>query len=782
MYFVFLTGLLYSRVSRKDIEMEQTPSFKKYVRVFWGLFLAGLAGFILMIVLISLGMFGDMPDYHQLENPEIDLASEVYSSDGEILGKYFKSNRKYVEFDELDKDLVDALVATEDIRFYKHSGIDAKGTFRAFLFMGRRGGGSTISQQLALQLFHHRSSNLFVRIKQKLQEWVIAAQLERRYTKEEIIAMYYNVFDFIYNAKGIHSAAEIYFNKTPEDLELEEAAVFVAMVNNPVWFNPKRNPEKCKSRRNTVLSQMVKYNYLDPAVRDSVAELPLEIDFKRVTHKTGLAPHFRDVLRADLQRILSEKNEDGEYMIRKPDGKPYNIYTDGLRIHTTIDSRMQKHAENAVDQYIAGNLQKKFYNEFKRKKNPPFSDKIDKDVIEAVMWQAIQQSERYKLLKEENRRIRKAKVMEIFNKPVKTQLYTLNGLVDTVISPVDSIKHMKGFLQAGLMSVMPATGHVKAWVGGVHHEFFQYDHVKEAKRQVGSTFKPILYAACVKEGIIHPCDEIPNRPYYVEVEGKDPWEPSYGPEFEGMVNYKFALANSMNNIAAYLTGKVNPATVIEYARSLGIESNLPNVASVGLGVASVSLYEMVGAFSCFANHGVYQEPIYLLRIEDKNGNTLVNFSSTSKDAIDEETAFTLLKIMQGTVDGVYNKDYKRKTGTAMSLRTVHKIEYPLAGKTGTTQNNTDGWYMGLSPVLVTGVWVGAEDGAVRFKSSYFGQGAVMALPVWALYMKQVYKDNDLKIYTGKFLEPKDSISVDLDCDDYRQGYEEEYNFEDDMFF
>ncbi len=757
--------------------MRDNSKFKKFVKIFWYLFFGGIISIILFLLLIAIGSFGKMPDYKQLENPKFDLASEIYSADGEIIGKYYVSNRTFAQYHDISPNLVKALIATEDIRFYEHSGIDPRGTARAIVFLGKKGGASTITQQLAKMLYHEVNSNIIIRIKQKLQEWIIAAQLERRYTKEEIIAMYFSKFDYTHNAVGIHSAADVYFNTSPGLLKIEQAALLVAMVNNPVLYNPLRRPDTCLFRRNLVLAQMEKYGFLDPGKLDSLIQLPLGVDYKLVSHYTGSATYFRQVLKNEVLKILNEKHpSSGEYLIKKPDGTKYNLYTDGLKIYTTIDSRMQKYAEEAVIKYLGKNLQNHFFNDIKNRNHPPFDNNLSNNQVDGILWSAIRQSSRYRRMKENNKKITDREVWNAFKKKTRMTVFSCQGEKDTTMSPLDSIKYYKSILQAGMMSMVPQNGHVKAWVGGVDNKHFQYDHVIQAKRQVGSTFKPILYATALEDDKFEPCEQVANIPYYIN-EGElgllERWEPAYGPKFEGMVSYKYALANSMNNVAVHLMKKVKPGPVVKKAKAMGISSPLAEVASICLGVSDVSLFEMVGAYGCFANQGIWRQPIFLTRIEDRNGNVLVKFESASREALDEHTAATMLEMMKGTVDGVYNKYRGKTSSTAHSLRTIYKFDYPIAGKTGTTQNNTDGWFMGITPVLITGVWVGAGDPSVHFRSSYFGQGAVMALPIWALYMNEVYNDKEIQFYKGDF-NFSDSLVINMDC----QPSENELDAED----
>ncbi|KAB2858957.1 MAG: transglycosylase domain-containing protein [Flavobacteriales bacterium] len=801
---------------------------KKVILYFW-LLCVFLPLFLFFIIMLgaktgTLG-FDPLPSLQELENPKSNLASEIISSDGKVFGKYFKENRTTVKYTELSPNLVNALVATEDERFYNHSGIDFRGLLRAVVKLGRAGGASTITQQLAKMMFEHKASNIFQRIKQKLQEQIIAVELEKRYTKEEIITMYLNKFDFINNAVGIKSASNVYFNKEPIELEIQEAAMLVGMAKNPALFNPLRRPEMTQTRREVVLKQMEKNDFITEEQYDSLRVLPLGLDYKIVDHKEGIAPYFREVLRSDLQKLFEQKDEDGNYLYAKKDGTPYNIYSDGLKIYTTIDSRMQTYAEWAVQEHIGKTLQNQFFNHLKkyRKKKYPFDSNITDEQYEQIMQIARARSLRYQILtgKECENCGRRGKFIEkdghyfqctaedcnhrrwapsqdsipiIFDTPTPMKVFTYQGDKDTIMSPNDSLRYYKSFLQAGLMAVDPHTGYIKAWVGGTNFANFSFDHVKMSRRQVGSTFKPFVYSLAIQNGY-SPCHEVTNTRYTFhkgEFGILQDWTPKNSDGLYGCnVSLKYALANSMNTITAWIMKQFGPQAVVNQAKAMGITSPLEAVPSLCLGVADLSVYEMVGANATMANKGVYIEPTMYTRIEDKHGNVIVDFKPKTNEAMSEETAYVMLDLMKGVVDGERNncigslmKNPRNVSGTGMRLRgsitesrpyTGHR--YPIAGKTGTTQNNSDGWFMGLTPDLVTGVWVGAEERSIRFATTDMGQGANTALPIWGYFMQKVHADPTLKISSGDFEKPEQPLSIELDCAKYNlsNGLNNDFN-------
>ncbi|NOY47099.1 MAG: penicillin-binding protein [Chlorobi bacterium] len=762
----------------------KTSSFSKYVRWFWMLFFAGILAIVLVFKLAAWGVFGEMPDHTQLENPRTNLASEIISSDGKTLGKfYFKDNRTPVDYKELPQHLVDALIATEDVRFHDHSGIDARGTLRAFAFLGKKGGASTISQQLARQLFVGvRSKNKLETATQKIKEWVIATRLERQYTKEEIIAQYFNIYDFGNNADGIRSAASIYFDKEPRELDIKESAMLVGMFKNSSLYNPRpdRNPEGTKNRRNVVLSQMQRYGYITETVKDSLQKLDLGLRYTPQSHRHGIATYFR----AYLQRIMKTWVKDKAN--RKPDGTKYNIYKDGLKIYTTIDSRMQKYAEDAVKKHMP-RLQAEFFHQNTKRRNPtaPFLE-LTYGAIDTLMRRSMKQSERWRHMKYDLN-IDDEDIKKSFYKPVKMTIFSWKGDIDTILKPIDSMRYYKSFLRTGMMSMEPQTGHVKAWVGGVDYKHFQYDMVKQGKRQIGSTFKPFVYAAAIDQLHLSPCDTFPRSqitiPAY-KYGNPEPWSPkNSGGNYTGFLTLKAALANSVNTVSARLINEIGPQPVIDLAHSLGIEQDIPPVPSIALGTPDLSVYEMVAAYSTFANKGVYTKPVIMTRIEDKNGTILFQFTPKTKDVLSEEVAYVTVNLLEGVTHGGsgtrLRHNTKKDQAVYKEIVTGYPYEFdnPIAGKTGTTQNQSDGWFMGMVPNLVTGVWVGAEDRAVHFKTITYGQGASMALPIWALYMKSCFADETLKVSKEEFEKP-DNLSIELDCDVY-QGNQKKNKREDD---
>ncbi|KAA5827368.1 penicillin-binding protein [Algibacter amylolyticus] len=752
-------------------ETKAVQDFSKYVRWFWIVFLGGIISLFLIFFLTSI--FGDLPDHTVLENPKTHLATEIISSDGQTLGKfYLNDNRTPVNYSEFPQHLVDALIATEDVRFHEHSGIDARGTLRAIATLGGGGGASTVSQQLAKQLFTGVASrSTFGRISQKIKEWIIATRLERQYTKEEIIAQYFNIYDFGNNADGIRSAARIYFGKEPKDLSIKESAMLVGMFKNSSLYNPRpeRNPVGVKNRRNVVLAQMYKYNYITEAVKDSLQKTELDLNYSPESHREGIATYFRGYLDGFMKDWI--KNNP------KPDGTKWNLYNDGLKIYTTIDSRMQTHAENAVQQHMP-RLQAEFFNQNTPKRNPtaPFLD-LEKEEIDALLKRGMKQSERWRHMKYDLKKSND-EIIKSFDKPVKMTVFEWKegkaSEVDTLMKPIDSMRYYKSFLRTGMMSMNPQTGHVKAWVGGINYRHFQYDMVKQGKRQVGSTFKPFVYTAAIDQLHYSPCDEFPDVPFCIEANkfgNPEEWCPKNSngdSDYGGTRTLKNALANSVNTVTAQLIDKVGPQTVVDLAKKLGIESEMLPVPSIALGTPDISVYEMVGAYSTFANQGVYTKPVMVTSIEDKNGTILYQFKPETRDVLSEETTYVAVKLMEGVTQigsgarlrhswAKYKPDYKEViTGYP------YELTNPIAGKTGTTQNQSDGWFMGMVPNLVTGVWVGAEDRAAHFKSITYGQGAAMALPIWGVYMKNCYADEELDISKEDFKKPE-NLSINVDC-------------------
>ncbi|WP_417238369.1 penicillin-binding protein 1A [Bizionia sp.] len=756
-------------------QANMSNGFQKYVRWFWTLFLGGISAVVLMFLLASWGVFGALPDHTVLENPKTNLATEIISSDGKTLGKfYFNDNRTPVSFDELPKHLVDALVATEDARFYEHSGVDARGTLRAVVKLGSGGGASTISQQLAKQLFHGEgSSNIAERVLQKAKEWIIAIKLERQYTKEEIIAMYFNIYDFGNNADGIRSAASIYFDKEPNELDIKESAMLVGMFKNSSLYNPRdhRNPIGTRNRRNVVLNQMEKYDYINTKTSDSLKALELGLRYSPQSHRDGIATYFRAYLDGFMKDWIRNNP--------KPDGEKYNLYGDGLKVYTTIDSRMQNYAEEAVQRHMP-RLQAEFDNQNTPERNPtaPFLD-LDKNEIESLMNRGMRQSERWRVMKKDGKSDKE--IIASFDKPTAMSIFSWKGEIDTIMKPMDSMRYYKKFLHPGMMSMDPLTGHVKAWVGGMNYRHFQYDHVKQSKRQVGSTFKPFVYATAIDQLHLSPCYKMPQSQITIEAlkfGNPEPWTPKNSDgNYGGEVTLQAALANSVNTITARLMDKVGPQPVIDLVKKLGVESNIPAVPSIGLGTADLSVYEMVAAYATFANQGVYTKPVMVTHIEDKNGTVLYQFTPESRDVISAETAYVTVKLMEGVTrvgsGARLRRTWMPKTGVYPEIITGYPYEFknPIAGKTGTTQNQSDGWFMGMVPNLVTGVWVGAEDRATHFKTITYGQGAAMALPIWGMYMRSCIDDEALGISTSDFEAPKD-LTIQVDCDDYVEAGEE----------
>jgi len=733
----------------------------------------------LLITLAVTGALGEMPDFKELEDPQRNLASIVYSSDGKVMGKYYVENRVAVDYEDISPNVINALIATEDVRFDKHSGIDIKRLTGAVLKLGRDGGASTITQQLAKLLFHKKPESKFARLVQKVKEWVIALELERSYTKKEILTMYLNQADFGHNIYGINSASKIYFDKTPNELDVEEAAMLVGLLKAPTKYSPvttfkKKKPEVTINRRNTVLNQMAKYGKITRAEAEKLKKTPVIVDMEKLQQRISRnafghgesAPYFMEELKKDVEAWCNTN-------INPRTKKNYNLYTDGLRVYTTIDSRIQKYAEDAVAEYMP-KLQALFFKTKKGKKNAPFASHLKPEEIEKIVMQGVKQSDGYKALKAEG--MSETDIMKEFKTPKAMTVFGWNGPVDTTMTPWDSVVYHKSFLMNGLMCMDPHTGEIKAWSGGVDFEYFKYDHVRAGKydkktksilpgggRQVGSTFKPFVYAMAMREGR-SPCEEVPNVKVCIE-SAWSRWCPdnSGGPPEGSMISLKVALANSVNYISAYLIKQYGAPAVVKLVKELGVTTQIDANPSICLGTPDISVYEMVGAFSAFFNKGIYNKPIFLTRIEDKNGNTLAEFTSESREVLNEEAAFLMVELMKGVV----------LQGTAGRLRSTYKFKEPVAGKTGTTQSNSDGWFIGGTPDLVCGVWTGADDRTVRFVSTGYGQGANMALPIWGLFMRRVYDDTSIKINRGDFDKPATPPTVTLNCGDYRQDQNED---------
>jgi penicillin-binding protein 1A len=751
-----------------------TTNFKKYLLWFWGIVIGGILLIFVLFYITSTGTFGALPTFEELENPQTNLATEVISSDGVTIGKYAKENRTPVKFKELPENLVNALVATEDERFYKHTGIDFKGLARAILKPGS-GGASTITQQLAKMLFTGRPSrNIFKRIGQKMKEYVVATKLETQYTKQEIIAMYLNKYDFLNQAVGIRSAARIYFGKEPKDLAIEESAMLVGMLKNSSYFNPLRREAKVKQRRNVVLLQMTRNGLITEGEKINLQQLPLNINYTPESHSDGYATYFR----THLQKVMRKWVQNNP----KPNGEEYNIFSDGLKIYVTIDSRMQQYAEEAVKEHMA-NLQSYFFKEQKRNKIAPFYD-LDKEEIARSLERAKKSSERYRRLKKVGKSSKE--IDEIFKTKTKMKVFSWKGDRDTILSPMDSILYYKHFLRSGLVSIAPQTGHIKAWVGGINNKHFKYDAVAQQKRQVGSTFKPFVYATAINQLRLSPCDKLPNTPYTIP-KGKygipEAWTPeNSNKKYGGMLTLKDGLAGSVNTMSARLIDKVGPENVVRLAESAGIKTKIKANPSIALGAVDLSLLEMVSAYSTFANKGLRVSPMIITRIEDKNGTVLKEFTPETQEVLSEESAYVILDLLKGVTE----------SGSGIRLRSdwtsggkvvtgfPYKFENAIAGKTGTTQNQSDGWFMGVVPNLATGVWTGGEDRATHFAGITKGQGATMSLPSWALFMKKCYADETLNISKEDFEKPE-NLSININCEEKVEEGEIEVPEEDTDF-
>ncbi len=749
--------------SKTNKSKTKKTNYGKYVFRLWLLYFLGIGLIVLIFWMAGKGWLGYMPGFEQLENPKTDLATEIISSDGVTIGKFFHQNRTPVQYKDLPPHLVNALISTEDERFYDHPGIDMKSTTRAVVFLGKKGGASTLTQQLAKLLFHHEGSkNIFKRIKQKIKEIVIAAKLERQYTKEEIIAQYLNTYDWGHQAVGIRSAARIYFGKEPKDLSLEESAVLVGMLKNSSLYNPIRRPKLVKQRRNVVFKQMYRNGFLTKEKKDSLQKLPLKLNFQPELHNTGIATYFREYVRQFLKKWVKEHP--------KPDGSYYDIYADGLKVYVTVDSRMQLNAERAVAEHMK-NLQKEFFRQGKSNKTFPFV-KLSKAEIKKLMERAMRNSDRWRVMARAG--MDEDSIRKSFFVKTKMKIFSWNGDIDTLMTPYDSIRYYKSFLHAGLMSMEPSTGYIKAWVGGINFKHFKYDHVYQGARQVGSTFKPFVYATAIAQKHLSPCDTFPNTPYTIKAGRwglQKPWSPkNAGGQYGGWLTLKEALANSVNVITARLIDMVGPQPVIDLAKQLGIKSKIPYAPSIALGTPDIKLFEMVGAFNGFANKGQYIEPVAILRIEDKNGRVLYEYKPVTRDVLSPQMAYVVTNLLEGVTrygsGARLRHSFMAKSPVYKRIITgyPYKFTNPIAGKTGTTQDQSDGWFIGYVPNLVTGVWVGGEDRSVHFRSIQYGQGASMALPIWALYMKKNYADKDLGVSDKPFPKP-DGIPVNLNCDD-----------------
>jgi len=737
---------------------------QKIIKYIWMVFAAGLLSFVLFVWAVSgnfLGLFGELPDFKELENPQSELASELYSSDGVLLGNYFRENRSPVSYNELSTNLVNALIATEDVRFEDHSGIDfqsmARVLFKSIILRQGAGGGSTLSQQTAKNLFKTRnleSQGILSRIPGlrmliiKTKEWIVAAKLEKSYTKEEILTLYLNTSEFGSNAYGIKTAAKTFFNKEPIDLNIQESATLVGLFKAPSYYSPVFNPDNSLRRRNTVLGQMEKYDYLTEAEYDSISQIPIELDYRVGNQNQGLATYFREVIKADLIKWTKEN--------LKSDGTPYDLFGDGLRIYTTIDSRMQRYAEESVDEHMR-ELQKKFEKEMGTR--APWIDSNGK-VIPGFLETAVKRTDAYRNL--EKRYGSGADSIDIkLNEKKKMRIFSWEkGEIDTLMSTMDSMSHYKKHLQTGFVSMDPHTGHIKAWVGGINHKYFKFDHVKQSKRQPGSTFKAFVYAAAIENGY-SPCYTVIDQPVEINTPGQPTWSPNNA---DGKFSYekmtiRLAMAQSINSVTAFMMKKLGPKVVVETAHRLGITSDLEEVPALSLGTSDVSVYEMVGAMGTFVNKGEHITPFYIDRIEDKNGNLLQQFTPKKKPAMSEEHAYLMVYMLRG--------GFEESRGTSQGVSwTLRDEGNELAGKTGTTQNASDGWYIGMSKDLVSGAWVGGDDRAIHFRSWVSGQGGQTARPIWVKYMSKVYADPTLGYTKGPFPRPERPLSIEIDCDKY----------------
>jgi penicillin-binding protein 1A len=732
--------------------------FAHYTKTFWKFFFYGMGGIIVFFLFASWGILGSMPSFEDLENPDSNLATEVISSDNVVIGKFFRENRSQLKYSDLPKNLVDALVATEDERFYEHSGIDGRGTLRAIASLGTSGGASTLTQQLAKQLFHGEGSKFLpFRIIQKAKEWIIAIRLERQYTKNEILAMYCNVYDFGNYSVGVSSAAQTYFSKTPKELTIDESAILVGMFKNSGLYNPVRNPQGVKNRRNVVLAQMEKSNMITEQQKVKLQALPITLKFKLESHREGTATYFREYLRDYMKKWVEEN--------KKPDGSDYDIYKDGLKIYTTIDSRMQLHAEEAVKAHIA-NLQEEFFIQSKTNKNAPFVNISDAET-QRILKQAMKSSNRWNVMKGMDKS--DDEIIASFSQKAKMTIFTWKGEKDTIMTPIDSIRYYKSFLQSGLMAMEPQTGNIKAWVGGINYKYFQYDHVGQGARQVGSTFKPFVYATAIEQLNMSPCDSIIDAPFTMPAgrhHATEAWSPRNSDnKYRGMVTLKKALANSINTVSAKLMDKVGPEAVVKLTNKLGIKSEIPLQASIALGAVDITVEDMVAAYSTFANQGVYTKPQFLSRIEDKSGVIIYEPIPESHDVLNKDIAFAVIKLLEGVTEGGSGSRLRTTGGGSGDNRWTgypYSFTNPIAGKTGTTQNQSDGWFMGMVPNLVTGVWVGCEDRSARFKTITYGQGATAALPIWGYFMKLCYADSALQVSKANFDRPA-NLSIKVDC-------------------
>jgi penicillin-binding protein 1A len=725
--------------SKETLHKNEISSFNKS---FWKLVIGFVIFIALIITVTGFGLFGDLPSFRDLENPKSNQASVIYTIDKVELGNYFVQNRSNIRYQDISPNVINALIATEDVRFKDHSGIDFKRTFSIVFYnlIGKKQGASTITQQLALNLFSEegRAKSAWKRIPQKLKELIVAIKLERNYTKEEIITMYLNTVDFGNNSFGIKAAARTYFSTTPGKLSPAQAATLVGILKGVTLYSPTRNPDRSLARRNLILSKMVDEEFLTEEEYQLAKTPDLALQFRPTNHNEGLATYFRTILKQDIQKTFEDLS------ISKADGTPYDLDRDGLRVYTTINSKMQKYAEEAQRTYMK-DLQQQFNRHWKGMN--PFKGN------EALLTQGMRRSDRYINLKESGKT--ETEIKEDFNTPVKMEIFSWRGNIDTTMTPMDSIKYYKMFLRNSMMAMDPSNGEVRAWVGGIDFEHFKYDQVKMGTRQVGSTAKPFTYAVGIDNGY-SPCYQVNNVPYTVTGFG-EPWTPRGFNSIPGYLPLRKALANSQNYITAWVMQQVGPTAVSTLINRMGITTPVPPYPSIALGSFEASVYDMVGAYGTFVNHGVWTEPIYLTRVEDKNGNVLYERKPKVVQALSEQTAYVMTYMLKGVVE----------EGTGVRMRYKYGLNNPIGGKTGTTNDNSDGWFMGITPQLVGGVWTGCEDRAIHFRSTNLGEGANTALPIFALFLKKVYADNSLGIKKGDFTPPKGGNTITLDCDQYQ---------------
>ena len=735
---------------------------QKFLKYFWGIVAIGVGVVALTFLLISVGIVGYVPPLEELENPKNKLATEIYSADGKVIGTFYsgKDNRMKTTYDELSPNLINALLATEDVRFYKHSGVDGKALLRAILSFGGGGGASTITQQTAKLLYTNRSGNFFKRIPQKLNEWIIAVRLERLFTKEEIMSLYFNKFDFLNNAVGIKTASQVYFNTTPDKLTIPQAATLVGMCKNPSLYNPASHREETRqralNRRNTVIDQMAKYKFITRQEAEEYKQSPMGLDYHSASHDQGLAPYMREYLRTRLSAKKPKRSAYADWQLKpygqyyldslawetdplygfieknpKSDGTKYSLYQDGLKIYTTIDSRMQSYAESVVRQWLTG-LQNDFFKEKKKRKNGIFPSNFTKDDIDKFIERSILRTERYRVMKASG--MSKSQIFAEFDKPIDMKVFSWRGEIDTVMSPRDSMLWAKSFARVGFMSMEPSNGYVKAYVGGPDFTYFQYDMATQGRRQVGSTVKPFIYTLAMEEGM-YPCDKIINQPVTLTDANGKPFTPRNGSKarLNEQVTLRWMLQNSNNWGSATLMGMLAPEQLVKLMRSFGISGYIPPVVSLCLGPNEVSVAEMVAAYTTFPNKGIRTTPVFVTHITDNKGNVIAQFATNTIEVVNEKTAYKMINMMQAVLDG----------GTGSRVRYKYGVNAPAGGKTGTTNDNSDGWVIAYTPQLVSGVWVGWEDRQIHFASMAEGQGANMALPIWAMYMKQVLEDTSL---------------------------------------